>query len=270
MPTYTESDIEAAIDARLNGLPLRRAAAQFGIPESSLRKRLLGARSQSTAQQDRQRLSINEERQLATWILSQERLGYCPTYRQVRYIATKMLLRKGDTRDLGRHWLDSFFRRNPDVKTKIGVRIEAARINRANPATINAWFDLYDTFDWIQPANIYNTDETGIMEGMGLNGLVVGSSKINPTRAYIKGSQSRNWTTIIECIGAAGVASAAEQQPPRALTPVVIFKGASVQQQWFKREFNHPWLFTSSENGWTSNEIAIEWLNQVFIPETAP
>ena len=29
------------------------------------------------------------------------------------------------------------------------------------------------------------------------------------------------------------------------------------------------WLYTASENGWTSNIICVRWLEQVFIPETA-
>ncbi|KAJ0128683.1 Abhydrolase domain-containing protein mpaH [Fusarium oxysporum f. sp. albedinis] len=33
----------------------------------------------------------------------------------------------------------------------------------------------------------------------------------------------------------------------------------------------HPgWHVTSSENGWTSNDIAVEWLGKVFLPQTQP
>ena len=30
------------------------------------------------------------------------------------------------------------------------------------------------------------------------------------------------------------------------------------------------WLYTTSENGWTSNSIAVNWLEQIFLPETKP
>ena len=30
------------------------------------------------------------------------------------------------------------------------------------------------------------------------------------------------------------------------------------------------WQFTATENGWTSNRTALEWLEKVFIPQTAP
>ena len=33
----------------------------------------------------------------------------------------------------------------------------------------------------------------------------------------------------------------------------------------------HPgWEVTFSENGWTSNNIVVEWLEKVFLPQTQP
>lgn len=59
-------------------------------------------------------------------------------------------------------------------------------------------------------------DEAGLMEGLGVNRLVVGSSE----RLGIKSKQpgSRAWTSFIECVSATGV----------CLTPLVIFKGMTV------------------------------------------
>jgi 4-hydroxybenzoate polyprenyltransferase len=51
-----------------------------------------------------------------------------------------------------------------------------------------------------------------------------------------------------------------------------MFKGKSVQQQWFPKsldEFRN-WEFTATENGWTSDDTALEWLKKVFILRTAP
>src|SRR4029434_5234741 len=72
----------------------------------------------------------------------------------------------------------------------------------------------------------------------------------------------RAWTSLIECISALGV----------ALPPAVIYKGGDVQQQWFpveKDEFKD-WLFTATEKGWTNRDVALEWLQRVFIPLTRP
>ncbi len=66
------------------------------------------------------------------------------------------------------------------------------------------------------------------------------------------------WIIIIECVSAGG----------RHLQPLVIFKGKDVQQQWFPDEGIEKfkdWKFKSFPKGWTSDDIAIRWLNIVFI-----
>ena len=57
-----------------------------------------------------------------------------------------------------------------------------------------------------------------------------------------------------------------------ALPPAVIFKGKSVQQQWFSTETEglDNWIFTATEKGWTSQSVAVEWLEKIFIPRTKP
>ncbi|KAK0367791.1 transposase [Colletotrichum limetticola] len=59
-------------------------------------------------------------------------------------------------------------------------------------------------------------DETGIMEGKGANGLVLGMAEATAVRKKEPGS--RTWVTIIECISADG----------RAIKLLVIYKGKSV------------------------------------------
>jgi 4-hydroxybenzoate polyprenyltransferase len=101
------------------------------------------------------------------------------------------------------------------------------------------------------------------MEGQGVNGLVMGTSQVQPGQVLVKTNLSRSWTSIIECVSATGV----------ALSPLVIFKAKSIQDQWFKDQFleKHPtWQVAFSENGWTSNDIALKWLEKIFLPETDP
>lgn len=59
------------------------------------------------------------------------------------------------------------------------------------------------------------------MEGIGINGLVVGSS--DQKKALKKHLDSRIWTTLLEYISTLR----------KATKLLVIFKGEDVQQQWF-------------------------------------
>jgi hypothetical protein len=91
--------------------------------------------------------------------------------------------------------------------------------------------------------------------------LVIGSSDPK-RRAFLKGSRSRAWTSFIEAVTADG----------RLLKPGIIFKGKELQQQWFIDEFKEiaDWYYITSENGWTDNHIAVEWLKEVCLPQTQP
>lgn len=57
------------------------------------------------------------------------------------------------------------------------------------------------------------------------------------------------------------------RQLPPAPKPSIIFKGKSVQTSWFE-DCAPDWVYTTSENGWTSNRVAMGWLNDIFMPET--
>jgi len=47
-------------------------------------------------------------------------------------------------------------------------------------------------------------------------------------------------------------------------------KGASVQRNWYEKEARESGqrgtVFACSPNGWVDNELAIDWLNKVYLP----
>ncbi|KAK8859480.1 Pogo transposable element with ZNF domain [Apiospora arundinis] len=91
------------------------------------------------------------------------------------------------------------------------------------------------------------------MAGFGVDSLMVGSA--DPKKKnFLKGAQTRAWTSFIEAVTADG----------RLLKPGVIFKRKDLQKQWFIDEFRRTadWCYITSPNGWTNNHIALEWLNQ--------
>ena len=125
------------------------------------------------------------------WILQQEALGYAPTHAQVQAIAIAVLKRQGDYKNLGKKWTKHFVQRHPEIKAKLGRRTSWERINEATPENIRYLFNLYETVSWIPPQRRYNADEGGIMEGQGVNGLVIGSSQENPNSVPVKTTNAR-------------------------------------------------------------------------------
>jgi hypothetical protein len=154
--------------------------------------------------------------------------------------------------------MEGFLRRNPILRTKRARNIDSVRVNGATTRVIKDWFGRLNipVISSIKPENRWNMDESGIMEGLGVNGLVVGSSQRRSIQKKQPGS--RAWTSFIEYVSASG----------KALLPLIIFKGKSVQQQWFPQDLStyKEWLFTATDNAWTSDSTAIEWLEKIFLP----
>src|SRR5205814_6433108 len=173
MPQYTEADVELAIEDVLEGVSIRRAALLRGVPRQTVNNRILGRQTNRQVNEANQRLTNAQEERVAKWILTQEALGYAPTHGQTRFLVQKILAKGGDTRPLGKKWLDGLKERRPEVRGKLGRRRDFRRANGASPENIEKFFALLDTVSWVKPENIYNTDETGIMEGQGINGLVL-------------------------------------------------------------------------------------------------
>jgi len=259
---YTEHDMRNACEEYARTGQLRATARNWAIPPSTLRIRLNGALPRSVAFQDYQRLSVVQETHLADWIRVQQTLGVPPTHAQIREMASRVCKERGDDRRLSIKWMEGFLKRHPFLRTQRARVVDANRINSATEAIIRPWFSLFQIPEVkaILPENRWNKDEAGIMEGLGENGLVVGTADHKALQKKQPGG--RTWTSFIECISATG----------RFLPPLVIFRGKTVQQQWFPTDlqpFKH-WKFTATPKGWTDNETSLKWLKNVFIPLTKP
>ncbi|KAL8299266.1 hypothetical protein RB593_009249 [Gaeumannomyces tritici] len=263
MKQYTETEIACALEGVRAGASVKSASKTWGIPRSTLRRRIGGGLPSCRAQAHRQRVDPSQELFLADWVLVQIALGYPPTHGELRYIASRTLEQGGDPQALGKRWVARFLARYPILKTQRARRIENARVNGASTEVIRAWWPRLEVpaVKAIKPENRYNLDECGLMEGLGSNGLVLGIRGCKPLQKKAFGT--RGWTTIIECISATG----------KALDPLVIFKGLSVQKQWFPLEDQErfkPWRFHATQKGWTDDKTGVKWLEDIFLPNTVP
>jgi hypothetical protein len=72
-----------------------------------------------------------------------------------------------------------FLARNPILKTKRQIYVDSVRINYACSEVIKPWFQKLEIpeIKAIPASQRWNMDETGIMEGYGLNSYIVGSTE---------------------------------------------------------------------------------------------
>jgi hypothetical protein len=63
--------------------------------------------------------------------------------KQLRGMATELLLKKGDTKELRVHWTEQYLNCYLVLKTKYVARLDKNCAKAQDPAIINYWFDLY-------------------------------------------------------------------------------------------------------------------------------
>jgi hypothetical protein len=98
----------------------------------------------------------------------QAKLGLPPSHLQIRQAAQRILQASGSAETLGKNWITGFIRRNASLKTLRGKNIEKDCIEAVKPNNIKEFFDILNEspVKGVRPANRWNMDETGIMEGM--------------------------------------------------------------------------------------------------------
>ena len=76
-------------------------------------------------------------------------------------------------------------------------------------------------------------------------------------RPYTVIQGNQEWVTIIECVSSKGI----------SIPLVVILKAKEHQAAWYQEPgLPKDWVLTTSENGWTTDKIGLQWLKEVFEP----
>lgn len=245
-----------------NGGTIAGSSKAHDVERTYVRRRIKGIMTREEYNESLQKLSKQQEKLLSQWIVIQDQLGYAPPHARFRCFAQRLLINSGSTERLGTKWVSRFLERYPEIRTIKGVAMDYKRLNGATPESAKALFSNLSPSEVAKiPAQYrWNADEIGMMEGMGENNLVLGEAIRKAI--LMKDAHKREWISIIVFVSADG----------RALPPLVIFSGKSVQQQWFLETKGrlYDWHFHVSPNGWTNSEIGLQWLKDVFIPNTRP
>ncbi|KAG6998152.1 hypothetical protein FocnCong_v013463 [Fusarium oxysporum f. sp. conglutinans] len=250
----TEARTLLALQALQNNskLSIRRAAKLYKISEHRLRRRQNGIQSRRDWIPKSRRLSDLEEKIIVQFILDLDSRGFPPRLRGVEEMANRLLADR-DASPVGKRWTSNFVKRHKELKTRFFRRYDYQRAKCEDPTVIRNWFRLVEniiTKYGIDLADIYNFDETGFIMGFIASGMVVtGTERRGRPKSVQPGN--REWITVIQAINAEGW----------AIPPFIIGAGQYHLANWY-RESNLPgdWAIATTQNGWTDNEIGLEWL----------
>ncbi|OWY49386.1 CENP-B protein [Alternaria alternata] len=122
----------------------RKAAQAWGVPRSTLQERLNRRQPNAIAHSNQQRLTPEQERLLADWILQEDSRAQPPSRSRVREIATQILRMNGDNKPLGQLWVPHFITRNPRIASIFGRSAESTRTTVALDETVRALRELLE------------------------------------------------------------------------------------------------------------------------------
>ncbi len=276
-PLQHENRIQLAVEALKSGqIPsIRKAAAAFDVPFSTLKGRLQGRIPRQESQATHRKLSPTEEAALIQWIESMDDRGMSPTVGYIRQMADLLIRERGGSALLdmsvtptpapdatvGENWVRRLLDRQPRLKSRYSRKYDYQRALCEDPEKISAWFErVQKTIDLhgILDCDIYNFDETGFQMGVASTAKVVTRSD-RRNRPVVVQPGNREWTTVIECINATGW----------SLDPMIIFEGKVHLSTWYEgSSLPKTWRVAVSDNGWTTDELTFDWLREVFDPQT--
>ena len=249
-------------------LSIRKAANIYNVSRVTIAKRLSGIPSRRDISANSRKLTDSEEKVIIQYIIDLDSRAFPPRISDVGDMAN-LLLAQRDASDpctpirVGVNWATNFIKRQPLLRTRLNRRIDYQRVHCEDPEQYRGWFRLVQntiTKYGIEESDIYNFDETGFAMGLITSSSMVVTSTERRGRPKQQQQGNREWATVIQAVGAQG----------RVVPPYIIVAGMNHLSDWYEDSpFPAEWRVTVTDNGWTTNEKGLEWV-QFFNQQTKP
>jgi hypothetical protein len=157
---------------------------------------------------------------------------------------------------VSKNWCARFLKRHPEYILKKQKPIAMQRKDAENPEFIAEYFQkLKNVIDkyGIQPADIWNFDETGFRVGVGRATQVI-TRVARSRKMYYPDPENRGSLTSIEAVSAGGA----------AIPLMLIIQGKVHDERWYQDRLHPATRVGLSDTGYTNDELALDWL-QHFI-----
>ena len=187
MPWQLEVTLAHACDALRTGqYPSFRAAAKaYSLTELTLRRRYQNLTSTRTdAATSKRSITPWQEELLVTWIINMEQSGHPVSQSQLREFVSLLNVSSGG-QDCGHNWTQRFLKRRPELRAKMGTKIDTLRLKNTTPEKLRPWFDALQALIrriGVKPLNIWIVDVRGIALGVCNSYTVFGTTAT--TKSY--------------------------------------------------------------------------------------
>lgn len=257
LTNYTTLNLQDAINCVRNGNSIGKAAVTYGVPKSTLYRKLNGKQMKQTGGQlslsvECEEALLNIINQLTDWKVPLD--GYDVRFLVKNYLDKRCVVHKRFTDNLpGNDWLRRFLSRHKLV-VRLSDNVTPAKFE-IGEASINDFFDhLNETLNGVPPQNIFNFDETNLTDDPSRKKCVV---RRGLRRVEKKMAHSKQAFSIMFCGNATG----------NYIAPMVVYKVLSenIYSSW--KEGGPPdTVYASTKSGWFDTSTFETWFFQIFLP----
>lgn len=231
---------------------IRKLAHIYNLTRSTLTDRIQGRASRISLPANSRKLDLIEEEVIVREVLELDSRGFPPRLGHIEEMANQLRTTRDASR-VGPRWPSNFVKRQPELKTRFTRGYDYQRAKCEDPAIIQDWFDLVRNMVakyGILDEDIWNFDETGFMMGIITSAMVVTSSD-GRGKAKMVQPGNREWATVVQAVSAYG----------DSIPPFIILAGKNHLQSWYRDSpLPSDWVVALSDNGWTTNELGLEWI----------
>lgn len=242
---------------------LRQAAREYGVPVTTLKRRIDCSLAADCKPGPSTTLLKEEEEKLVNYILTMAQRGFGLSPREICTLAHEIANTSGRNHPFkngcaGKHWYNSFTQRH-NLSLRMPQPLSYARAKNCHPEIIEEFFDrlsgLYTKHEF-SPSQIYNADETGVSCVHKLSNVC---AKKGPKTVWAVTSGEKGRTnTILACGSASG----------HSLPPMIIFPRERISLELIKGAPPGT-LFTGTKYGWINGSVFFKWI-QFFVAQIPP
>lgn len=262
---YSSTQVANAVDLARNGYPIRRAAAQCNVPESTVRMKLRAKRASKNPGRPTV-LTKEEETFIVSWIIDSAKVGF-PVDGQRLKTSVAYLFKLSDRKSPfndgipGRKWLKLFLRRHPNISRRIPSALSKQRAT-VTETKIRVWFDhIQSYFDTSKlnhvaadPVRVFNMDESAIRL-VPTREEVFAKTGAKYVHTNCANSEKEAYTTLFAANAAGSLA-----------TPLVLFPYKQRMPAEIARHAPSGWAVGKTQSGWMNQETFYYYLKNIFHP----
>jgi len=261
---YNKDDLLKALKAVEDGTPIRQAARTFSIPRTTLARKVSFPEKMYCTSGPPTVLPQEVEEEIVSCIIYKAERANPITKEELldsvqQYVKASNIKTKFTNNRPGRHWVEGFFKRHPELTIRMAQNLIKARAD-VSEEDLRKWFSSVQQFLQSKnllasnPSQIFNCDESSIELCPKAKKVI---TQIGSKTVYkqVDGDEKGNFTTMF-------MYNAEGTRAP----PMVMYKYKGGIPAKVLKNCPSGWGLGNSESGWQTAETFYEYIVNVFYP----